>query len=105
MIPETHLSKVSSRTHHQEKAKKVTYNLPRELVEELALRSSKLGRSKSMIVRAALKEYFGQQDRQELAKIYSEAARDPLFQADNEAILCDFAGLDPDWDEEVRREA
>jgi hypothetical protein len=45
-----------------------------------------------------------QQDRQELAAIYADAARDPLFRADNEAVLSDFVGFDPDWDVEARDE-
>jgi hypothetical protein len=51
---------------------------------------------KSALVAAALKLYFAERDRAELEDIHRLAARDPLFQADNEAVLHDFADLDTD---------
>ncbi len=81
-------------------SRKVTYSLPSYLVEELDRRSRRKARSKSTVVAEALERYFADQDRQSLAQIYAEAARDPLFLADNEAVMRDFAALDA----EVARE-
>ena len=36
-----------------------------------------------------------------LAQIYAQAARDPAFQADNEAVLRDFAALDAEAEREA----
>ena len=48
----------------------------------------------AQVLAEALAFYFADQDRQALAAVYSEAARDPEFQADNEAVQQDFAALD-----------
>jgi hypothetical protein len=53
-----------------------------------------MDQSRSDIVAEALGRYFASHDREELASLYSEAARDPLFVADNEAVQRDFALLD-----------
>ncbi len=74
--------------------RKATYSLPAELVGELHRRSERSDQSRSDIVAEALGRYFAGQDREELASLYSEAARDPLFVADNEAVQRDFALLD-----------
>jgi hypothetical protein len=71
-------------------SKKVTYNLPTALTRELDRRTRMAGRSKSTLVAEALESYFAEKDRQELAAVYAEAASDPLFRADNEAVLRDF---------------
>ena len=46
----------------------------------------------------ALAFYFAAQDTRALAVLYAEAADDPLFTADNEAIQADFASLDREVD-------
>ena len=46
--------------------------------------------------------YFAAQDRRALALVYSEAAQDPEFQADNEAVQQDFASLDHEADGAIR---
>jgi hypothetical protein len=46
------------------------------------------------MVAEALAFYFSAQDRRALAAVYREAADDPQFQADNAAVLRDFAALD-----------
>jgi hypothetical protein len=78
------------------RSRKVTYSLPAELADELDRRTAGATRAKSALVAEALTLCFAAKDRQALAAIYTEAAQDPLFQADNEAVLRDFAGLDPD---------
>jgi len=105
MIPATRSTSPNPRARNQVAgAKKVTYSLPARLVEELNRYAAGTGSNKSAIVSAALDLYFEHQDRQELAAIYADAARDPLFQGDNEAVLRDFTSLDPDWDEDVHGE-
>ncbi len=105
MIPAIHPTSPTDRSRSKAAgAKKVTYNLPKRLIDELDRRAAGMGRNKSRIVSAALELYFAEQERRELAAIYADAARDPLFQSDNEAVLRDFASLDPDWDEDVRDE-
>ncbi len=74
--------------------RKVTYSLPARLVSELDRRTAQIAKSKSAVVADALALYFAERDREALAKTYEEAAEDPLFQADNEAVLQDFATLD-----------
>jgi len=81
--------------------RKVTYSLPTGLVAELDRRATAAESSKSAVVAEALALFFAEQDREALAKIYQEAARDPLFQADNEAVLRDFAALDAEVDQEI----
>lgn len=41
--------------------------------------------------------YFAAQDRRALALLYAEAAQDPQFKADNDAVQTDFAVLDFQW--------
>jgi hypothetical protein len=74
--------------------RKVTYSLPATLVAELDRRTVETAKSKSAVVADALALYFAERDREALAQIYAEAARDPAFRADNEAVLRDFAALD-----------
>ncbi|MEE8584895.1 MAG: hypothetical protein V3T83_08590 [Acidobacteriota bacterium] len=81
--------------------RKVTYSLPANLVAELERRTAEAAKSKSAVVAAALALYFAERDREALAGIYVEAARDPAFQADNEAVLRDFAALDAQADREA----
>ncbi len=77
--------------------RKVTYSLPARLVSELDRRAVQMAMSKSAVVANALALYFAERDHEALAKTYEEAAKDPLFQADNEAVLQDFAALDAAW--------
>lgn len=71
--------------------RKVTYSLPIELVAEIDRRTTLTAKPKSALVAAPLKLYPAEKDREELENVYRMAARDPLFQADNEAVLRDFA--------------
>jgi metal-responsive CopG/Arc/MetJ family transcriptional regulator len=82
--------------------RKVTYSLPARLVSELDRRTARMAKSKSAVVGDALALYFAEADRRELLKTYQEAAQDPLFQADNEAVLQDFAALDAEAEQEPR---
>ena len=50
----------------------------------------------------ALAFYFTAQDRRALSVVYSEAAQDPQFMSDNEAVQRDFAALDRELDEPPR---
>ena len=99
MEPVRHVAKPSA---SRVGVRKVTYSLPVELVSELDLRTTRMSKSKSAVVADALALYFAERDREALAKTYEEAARDPLFQADNEAVLQDFAALDAEVDQEPR---
>ncbi len=81
--------------------RKVTYSLPADLVAELDRRTAEMAKSKSAVVADALTRYFAERDREALAEIYAEAARDPMFQADNEAVLRDFVALDSEAGREV----
>ena len=81
--------------------RKVTYSLPANLVAELDRRTAEAAKSKSAVVADALALYFAERDREALARVYAEAARDPAFQADNEAVLRDFAALDAEADRET----
>ena len=74
--------------------RKVTYSLPEHVAREVDSRHAGSEQGKSRLVAEALAFYFADQDRQALAAVYSEAARDPEFQADNEAVQQDFAALD-----------
>lgn len=74
--------------------RKVTYSLPEGLAREVDLRSAGSERGKSRIVAEALSFYFAAQDQRAVAMLYVEAAQDPGFQADNEAVRKDFEPLD-----------
>jgi hypothetical protein len=82
--------------------RKVTYSLPEQVAREVDRRNAGSERGKSRFVAEALAFYFAAQDRRALALVYSEAARDPEFQADNEAVRLDFAALDHETDTEIR---
>lgn len=82
--------------------RKVTYSLPEQVAREVDLRNAGSERSKSRLVAEALAFYFAAQDRRALALVYSEAAQDPAFQADNEAVQQDFAALDREADGSVQ---
>lgn len=81
--------------------RKVTYSLPANLVAELDRRTAEAAQTKSAVVADALARYFTEKDREALAGIYAQAARDPAFQADNEAVLRDFAVLDAEAEREA----
>ena len=74
--------------------RKVTYSLPAAVAREVDRRCAGSERGKSRLVAEALAFYFAAQDRRALALLYSEAAQDPQFQADNDAVQQDFAALD-----------
>jgi len=74
--------------------RKVTYSLPERVALELDRRSAGSERGKSRVVAEALAFYFAAQDRRALAVVYAEAADDPQFNADNDAVREDFASLD-----------
>jgi hypothetical protein len=82
--------------------RKVTYSLPEPVVQELDVRSAGSERGKSQLVAEALTFYFAAQDRGALALLYAEAAQDPEFQIDNEAVRKDFAALDQEVDGAIR---
>jgi hypothetical protein len=82
--------------------RKVTYSLPERLAHEVDMRNAGSERGKSRLVAEALAFYFAAQDRGALALVFSEAARDPDFQADNEAVLKDFAAPDREADGTIR---
>jgi hypothetical protein len=91
----------NTRTARRSK-RKVTYSLPESLAHELDRRKTESGRSRSRMVAEALAFYFSEQDKGALASIYAEAATDPLFLEDNEAVRVDFAGLDGEADSSDR---
>jgi hypothetical protein len=64
------------------------------VAREVDRRSTGSEKGKSRILAEALAFYFAAQDRRAVAMLYEEAARDPDFQADNEAIQRDFEPLD-----------
>ena len=72
-----------------------------EFVMKLDQRTGETAKSKSAEVADVLALYHAKRDRQKLAKIYAEAARNPAFKADNEAVLRDFAALDAEADREA----
>jgi len=78
--------------------RKVTYSLPEPVARELDRHSAGSERGKSRVVAEALTFYFTAQDRKALAVLYAEAAEDPQFTADNEAVRKDFASLDQEVD-------
>src|SRR6266542_2338495 len=82
--------------------RKVTYSLPEPVASELDRRSAGSERGKSRMVAEALAFYFAAQDTRALAVLYAEAARDPDFRSDNEAVQEDFAALDREVDEPRR---
>lgn len=82
--------------------RKVTYSLPEPVAQEVDLRSAGSERGKSRLVAEALAFYFAAQDQRALALVYSEAAQDPEFRADNEAVQQDFAALDHEADGAVQ---
>lgn len=85
----------SPRTPRSSRAyRKVTYSLPESVAHELDLRNAGLARGRSRMVAEAIAFYFAEHDKKALAALYAEAARDPQFLADNEAIREDFASLD-----------
>ena len=75
-------------------SRKVTYSLPETLAREVDLRSAGSERGKSRLVAEALSFYFAAQDQRAVAMLYAEAAQDPQFRADNEAVQKDFEPLD-----------
>ena len=81
--------------------RKVTYSLPEHVAREVDVRHSGSKQGKSRLVAEALAFYFAEQDRRALALIYSEAAQDPEFQADNEVVQRDFAALDREADRAI----
>ena len=84
------------------RTRKVTYSLPDVVARDLDRRSAGSERGKSRLVAEALAFYFAAQDRQALAVVYAEAARDAQFRSDNEAVQQDFASLDREVDGRVR---
>ena len=74
--------------------RKVTYSLLEAVAREVDRRCAGSERGKSRLVAEALAFYFAAQDRRALALLYAEAAQDPQFQADNDAVQQDFAALD-----------
>jgi hypothetical protein len=78
--------------------RKVSYSLPEAVAGELDRRSGS-ERGKSRMVAEALAFYFAAQDQRALAMLYTEAAQDAQFNADNEAVQRDFASLDREVDE------
>lgn len=76
--------------------------MPEHVAREVDLRNAGSEQGKSRLVAEALAFYFADQDRRELAAVYSEAAQDPEFQADNEAVQRDFAALDREADGQIR---
>ena len=83
-------------------SRKVTYSLPEAVAHEVDRRCAGSERGKSRLVAEALAFYFAAQDRRALALLYSEAAQDPQFQADNDAVQKDFAALDREADKALR---
>jgi predicted transcriptional regulator len=83
-------------------SRKVTYSLPDAVARELDRRASGSPRGKSRLVAEALAFYFAAQDRRALSVLYAEAAEDPQFMRDNEAVQRDFAALDRELDEPSR---
>lgn len=94
MVKKAVRSKASAPAGAARRSRKVTYSLPDAVARELDRRSAGSERSKSRLVAEALAFYFAAQDRQALALLYAEAAEDPQFRSDNEAVLRDFASLD-----------
>jgi hypothetical protein len=81
--------------------RKVTYSLPEHVAREVDVRNAGSEQGKSRLVAEALAFYFADQDRRALSLVYSEAAQDPEFRADNEAVQRDFAVLDRDADRTI----
>jgi hypothetical protein len=98
MVKTTVKDRQPPRARGAKKSRKVTYSLPHGVASELDRRSAGSARGKSRLVAEALAFYFSAQDRQALAVLYAEAAEDPLFRSDNEAVLRDFVSLDREVD-------
>jgi hypothetical protein len=81
--------------------RKVTYSLPEHVAREVDVRNAGSEQGKSRLVAEALAFYFADQDRRALARLYAEAAQDPEFQADNDAVQRDFAVLDREADRAI----
>ena len=81
--------------------RKVTYSLPEAVAREVDRRCAGSERGKSRLVAEALDFYFAAQDRRALEVLYAEAAEDPEFKADNDAVRTDFAALDGEADREL----
>ena|SRR3989338_3354638 len=90
------LAKASSRP------RKVTYSLLEAVAREVDRRCAGSERGKSRLVAEALAFYFAAQDRRALALLYAEAAQDPQFKADNDAVQTDFAAFDREVDGDLR---
>lgn len=82
--------------------RKVTYSLPEHIAREMDARHAGSEQGKSRLVAEALAFYFADQDRRALAALYAQAAEDPEFQADNEAVQRDFAALDREADTQIQ---
>jgi hypothetical protein len=78
--------------------RKVTYSLPEAVAGEVDRRCAGSAQRKSRLVAEALAFYFAAQDRRALAVLYTEAAQDPQFQADNESVQRDMSALDREMD-------
>ncbi len=75
--------------------KKVTYSLPEELVERIrAVVREGAAPSYSAFVAQALEEGVRRAREQHLAEAFREAASDPAFLEDVEAVMRDFRGAD-----------
>lgn len=85
-------------TRGPRRRRKVTYSLPETVASEVDRRSAGSAQGKSRLVAEALGFYFAVQDKRALAMLYAEAAADPEFCADNEAVQRDFAALDREAD-------
>ncbi len=77
--------------------KKVTYSLPEELVDEIrAVVREGAAPSYSAFVERALEEGLRRAREQRLAEAFREAASDPTFLEDVEAVMRDFRDADVD---------
>lgn len=82
--------------------RKVTYSLPVSVAREIDRRNARSEGGKSRMVAEAIAFYFAEQDKKALLALYAEAARDPQFLSDNEAVREDFAALDRETDASSR---
>lgn len=88
----------TTRAKRARRHRKVTYSLPEPVAREVDRRCAGSEQGKSRLVAEALGFYFAAQDQRALALLYSEAAQDPEFRADNDAVQKDFAALDHEAD-------
>ena len=102
MAKKTRIARRQAAPKASRRYRKVTYSLPEHVAREVDSRNAGSEQGKSRLVAEALSFYFADQDRRALAAIYSEAARDPQFQADNEAVQRDFAALDREAEQAIR---